>query len=234
MEKKIARMLNSGFKIYFAALFLFTAVTFYLRAWWFAGAELAVFIILFAFYLRSARSRRNAMAKYVESLTSSAGTVSNDSLVSMPIPVVLLRVNSGEIIWCNECFIALTDCPPHTYGVDISTLIPGFDLHWTAEALGNILDNAVKYSPDSSEIAISACAYDMFVRIDIADQGCGIPEEELTNIWKRFYRGKNAENQNGVGIGLYLTANILNTEGGRVSAKSSSEGSIFSVFLPIS
>ena len=45
MEKKIARMLNSGFKIYFAALFLFTAVTFYLRAWWFAGAELAVFII---------------------------------------------------------------------------------------------------------------------------------------------------------------------------------------------
>lgn len=113
-------------------------------------------------------------------------------------------------------------------------LTAGFDLHWTAEALGNILDNAVKYSPDSSEIAISACAYDMFVRIDIADQGCGIPEEELTNIWKRFYRGKNAENQNGVGIGLYLTANILNTEGGRVSAKSSSEGSIFSVFLPIS
>lgn len=138
MEKKIARMLNSGFKIYFAALFLFTAVTFYLRAWWFAGAELAVFIILFAFYLRSARSRRNAMAKYVESLTSSAGTVSNDSLVSMPIPVVLLRVNSGEIIWCNECFIALTDCPPHTYGVDISTLIPGFDLHW-------ILDGKTQY-----------------------------------------------------------------------------------------
>ena len=113
-------------------------------------------------------------------------------------------------------------------------LTAGFDLHWTAEALGNILDNAVKYSPDSSEIAISACAYDMFVRIDIADQGYGIPEEELTNIWKRIYRGKNAENQNGVGIGLYLTANILNTAGGRVSAKSSSEGSIFSVFLPIS
>jgi len=107
-----------------------------------------------------------------------------------------------------------------------------FDLRWTVEAVGNILDNAVKYSPRDSEITVSACAYDMFVRIDIADQGCGIPEEELTNIWKRFYRGRNAENHKGVGIGLYLTANILNTEGGRVSAKSDENGSLFTVFLP--
>ncbi|MBR4959628.1 MAG: HAMP domain-containing histidine kinase [Clostridia bacterium] len=107
-----------------------------------------------------------------------------------------------------------------------------FDLRWTAEAVGNILDNAVKYSPEGSAVTISACAYDIFVRIDIADTGCGISEEELTNIWKRFYRGKNAENHSGVGIGLYLTANILNTEGGRVSAKSDENGSVFTVFLP--
>lgn len=112
-------------------------------------------------------------------------------------------------------------------------LMAVFDLRWTAEAVGNILDNAVKYAPEGSEIRISACAYDMFVRVDIADQGVGIPEDELCNIWKRFYRGKNAGSANGVGIGLYLTANILSTEGGRVSAKSSPEGSIFSVFLPI-
>ncbi len=124
-----------------------------------------------------------------------------------------------------------------TKNIDIRCEIPDdltamFDLRWTAEAVGNILDNAVKYSPDGSEIAISACAYDMFVRIDIADHGTGIPEDELCNIWKRFYRGKNAENHSGVGIGLYLTANILNTEGGRVSAKSDENGSVFTVFLP--
>lgn len=107
-----------------------------------------------------------------------------------------------------------------------------FDLRWTAEALGNILDNAVKYSPQKSIVIISVCTYDMFIRIDIADEGCGIPENELCNIWKRFYRGKNAENCSGVGIGLYLTANILSTEGGRVSAKSSPDGSIFTIFLP--
>ncbi len=109
-----------------------------------------------------------------------------------------------------------------------------FDLRWTAEAVGNILDNAVKYSPQGSTVTISACTYDMFVRIDITDHGVGIPEEELCNIWKRFWRGKNAESANGVGIGLYLTANILNTEGGRVSAKSDENGSTFTVFLPIS
>jgi len=124
-----------------------------------------------------------------------------------------------------------------TKNIDIRCEVPddlngNFDLRWTAEALGNILDNAVKYSPDGSTVAISACAYDMFVRIDIIDQGCGIPEDELCNIWKRFYRGKNAEKESGVGIGLYLTANILNTEGGRVSAKSDENGSTFTVFLP--
>jgi len=124
-----------------------------------------------------------------------------------------------------------------TKNIDIRCDVPddltgNFDLRWTSEAVGNILDNAVKYSPDGSEIAITACAYDMFIRIDIADNGTGIPEDELCKIWKRFYRGKNAENHSGVGIGLYLTANILNTEGGRVSVKSDENGSTFTVFLP--
>ncbi len=124
-----------------------------------------------------------------------------------------------------------------TKNIEIRCNVPddltgNFDLRWTAEAIGNILDNAVKYSPDESTVTISACAYDMFVRIDIADHGSGISEDELCNIWKRFYRGKNAEIEKGVGIGLYLTANILNTEGGRVSAKSDENGSTFTVFLP--
>lgn len=133
MEKKIARMLNSGFFCYFAVMLVFTAVTFYLRAWWIAAVELAVSVLLFAFFLHSARKRRNAVSRYVDALTHSTDLSSNDSLVSMPVPVVLLNVNTGEMIWCNEQFLSLTDCPPHYYSLEIGQLIQGFQLHWILE-----------------------------------------------------------------------------------------------------
>lgn len=133
MEKKIARMLNSGFSCYFAVMLVFTAVTFYLREWWIAAAELVVSLLLFAFFLHSSRKRRNAVSRYVDALTHSTDLSSNDSLVSMPVPMVLLNVNTGEIIWCNEQFLALTDCPPHYYSLEIGQLIQGFQLHWILE-----------------------------------------------------------------------------------------------------
>lgn len=109
-----------------------------------------------------------------------------------------------------------------------------FDMRWTAEALFNLLDNAVKYSPMGSVVTVTACEYEMFARIDVKDCGIGLPEQELTNIWKRFYRGKStAESTGGVGIGLYLSRMILNSEGGRISVISKAgSGSTFSVFLP--
>ncbi len=116
----------------------------------------------------------------------------------------------------------------HTDDTDLSAR---FDLRWTAEALANILDNAVKYSPDGGEITVRARDCDTFVRIDVVDHGRGIPEDELCNIWKRFWRGKNSCGLPGVGVGLYLTSRILSAEGGRVVAKSSPDGSTFSVFL---
>ena len=135
-----------------------------------------------------------------------------------------------------RCAIEANYTAADSKGIDIRCDVPDqlkaeFDLRWTAEAVGNIIDNAVKYSPNGSTVAISAREYDMFVRIDISDEGCGIAEDELCNIWKRFYRGKNAQNDNGVGIGLYLTSNILSAEGGRVSVRSDGKGSTFSVFL---
>lgn len=109
-----------------------------------------------------------------------------------------------------------------------------FDLRWTAEALGNILDNGVKYAPSGSKITISACAYDTCVRLDIVDEGPGIPEEELSEIWKRFYRGKKNGAVSGVGIGLTLCRMILQAQHGRVLCSSKEgEGACFSIFLPV-
>lgn len=107
-----------------------------------------------------------------------------------------------------------------------------FDAKWTAEAICNIVDNALKYTQRGG-VAISVVPYEMFVRIDIADSGIGIPEEEQAKIFARFYRSTRASDQEGVGIGLYLAREILSGEGGYIKvASGEASGSVFSVFLP--
>lgn len=108
-----------------------------------------------------------------------------------------------------------------------------YDKKWTTEAIFNIIENAVKYSPNNSTIFINIERYEMFVRIDIKDQGIGISEEEIPKIFRRFYRGKNVSNEEGIGIGLYLSREIISRQGGYIKVSSSQGGSIFSIFLPV-
>ena len=108
-----------------------------------------------------------------------------------------------------------------------------FDLRWTAEAVGTILDDGVKYSPENSKITVAAHRYETYVRLDILDEGPGIPEEELSEIWKRFYRGKTNRNPSGVGIGLTLCRMIVWAQGGWVLCQNREDtGCRFSIFLP--
>lgn len=107
-----------------------------------------------------------------------------------------------------------------------------FDSKWTREALCNIVDNAIKYTKDGT-IIISVTAYEMFVRIDVADSGIGIEEEEQAKIFSRFYRSHAVREQEGVGIGLYLAREIIADEGGYIKVSSEyGKGSVFSIFLP--
>lgn len=107
-----------------------------------------------------------------------------------------------------------------------------FDPKWTGEAICNVIDNAIKYT-EHGEISIFVVSYEMFVRIDIADTGCGIREEELPKIFSRFYRSELVKDEEGVGIGLYLTRKILQEQGGYIKVSSVyGQGSQFSIFLP--
>ena len=107
-----------------------------------------------------------------------------------------------------------------------------FDFKWTAEALANIVDNAIKYT-EHGTIRISAVSYEMFARIDISDTGSGIPETEQAKIFARFYRSNSVQKQEGVGIGLYLARQIISGEGGYIKVASvPGKGSTFSIFLP--
>jgi len=108
-----------------------------------------------------------------------------------------------------------------------------FDPKWTTEALCNLVDNAIKYTPSGGRIQISVTEYNLFCRIDVKDTGIGILEGEQAKIFTRFYRSQSVSEHEGVGIGLYLTRQILNSQGGYIKVASAlGSGSVFSMFLP--
>ena len=91
-----------------------------------------------------------------------------------------------------------------------------FDMKWTNEALINVMDNAVKYSPEGGKIEVFTEEFDMYQAIHVTDQGAGISEEDMAKIFGRFYRGSEVQQEEGVGIGLYLTREILAKEDGYI------------------
>lgn len=108
-----------------------------------------------------------------------------------------------------------------------------FDPKWTEEALYNLLDNAMKYTPSGGRVSVAAVVYPMFSAVLVQDTGPGIAEEEQPKIFQRFYRGTAHREQEGVGIGLYLVRQIAEGQGGFVKVRSQpGQGSTFSLYLP--
>lgn len=117
------------------------------------------------------------------------------------------------------------DCP--------ADIVLAHDRKWMSEALFNILDNAVKYTPADGDIQVSVQSWELYVKIDITDSGKGIVENRQGMIFKRFYREEEVHDVEGIGIGLYLAREIITMQGGYIKVISAvGSGSTFSVFLP--
>lgn len=113
-----------------------------------------------------------------------------------------------------------------------SSICVQHDPKWTAEALGNILDNAIKYTPPGGSVTVSVRPWQFYTRVDIADTGIGIAEEHYNDIFQRFYRDPQVASQEGVGLGLYLANGIITWQKGYISVKSKvGKGTTFSVYL---
>lgn len=118
------------------------------------------------------------------------------------------------------------DCPEN--------ILVAHDSKWTAEALFNLLDNAVKYTPTDGKIAVSVKQWEMYVEIKVTDTGKGISESNQAAIFRRFYREEEVHEQPGVGIGLYLAREIVTRQGGYIKVASAPKhGSEFSIMLPL-
>ena len=106
------------------------------------------------------------------------------------------------------------------------------DRKWTVEALANVLDNAVKYSPSGSRIDVRLRTGESFLCVEVEDRGCGIREEEQGRIFERFYRAEEVSAEPGFGIGLYLVREVLSRQGGYARVKSApGEGTTMYLYL---
>ena len=118
------------------------------------------------------------------------------------------------------------DCPEN--------LTVAHDSKWTAEAIFNLLDNAVKYTPAGGKITVTIEEWEMYAEIKVADTGKGISESNQAAIFRRFYREEEVHEQPGVGIGLYLARKIVTKQGGYIKVVSElGSGSAFSIMLPL-
>ena len=133
---------------------------------------------------------------------------------------------SGIVYAAEKKKIAVSvDCPEN--------LTFSHDSKWTSEALFNLLDNAVKYTPAGGKITVSVIPWEMYVEIKVADTGKGISESNQAAIFRRFYREEEVHEQQGVGIGLYLAREIVTRQGGYIKVVSEpGKGSEFSIMLP--
>ncbi len=139
----------------------------------------------------------------------------------------LAQAMSGIVYSAEKKDIAVAvDCPEELHLCH--------DSKWTAEALFNLLDNAVKYTPPGGRISVSVEQWEMHVKLSVTDTGKGISESNQASIFRRFYREEDVHDEPGVGIGLYLAREIISLQGGYINVTSEvGKGSTFSVFLPV-
>ena len=143
-----------------------------------------------------------------------------------PLIDTLAMACSGIVYAAEKKNISVTvDCPEE--------LCLSHDSKWTAEAVFNLLDNAVKYTPAGGFIRISVEQWEMYVKLSVSDTGKGISESNQAAIFRRFYREEEVHEQQGVGIGLYLAREIVTRQGGYIKVVSEpGKGSEFSIMLP--
>ncbi|MCI8304772.1 MAG: DHH family phosphoesterase [Lawsonibacter sp.] len=132
MNRKLNKLLQPSFRLYFICLIVFALLS-AVFCWPLAAAELAAVACLGLYSRESSRRRRKEISRYLDSYTGNVDSATKDTMVNSPLPMVLFRPESDDIIWTNDRFLRLTGQREHLYDAKLSALIPGFDTRWLME-----------------------------------------------------------------------------------------------------
>ena len=132
MNRKLARLFQPSFQLYFVCLVLFALISAFFSIP-LAMIELAAILAL-AVYSRQHTNRcRREIARYLENVTGTVDTATKDTMANSPLPMIIFRPESDDIIWTNDRFLQLTGEREHLFDAKLSALIPGFDSRWLME-----------------------------------------------------------------------------------------------------
>ena len=128
-NKKLSHLLEPNLKFYFFFMLLFVAAAIPVN-WKLALAEAVVTALLYIYFRQSNQKRRQSVLQYIDSVTGSVDTASKSTLINSPLPTLVFRPDTGEIIWSNESFLQLAGVREHLFEMRLSEAVPDFQIQW--------------------------------------------------------------------------------------------------------
>ena len=128
-NKKLSRLLAPNLKFYFAVMLLFAVAAIPVN-WQLALAEGTLTVLLYFYFRQSNQKRRQGVLQYIDSVTGSVDTASKSTLINSPLPTLVFRPDTGEIIWSNESFLQLAGVREHLFEMRLSEAVPDFQVQW--------------------------------------------------------------------------------------------------------
>ena len=127
-NKKLSRLLEPNLKFYFAVMLLFAVAAIPVN-WQLALAEGTLTVLLYFYFRQSNQKRRQGVLQYIDSVTGSVDTASKSTLINSPLPTLVFRPDTGEIIWSNESFLQLAGVREHLFEMRLSEAVPDFQVY---------------------------------------------------------------------------------------------------------
>lgn len=128
-NKKLSRLLEPNLKFYFAVMLLFAVAAIPVN-WQLALAEGTLTVLLYFYFRQSNQKRWQGVLQYIDSVTGSVDTASKSTLINSPLPTLVFRPDTGEIIWSNESFLQLAGVREHLFEMRLSEAVPDFQVQW--------------------------------------------------------------------------------------------------------